>query len=443
MVFPGDAASAAESSRTKFSRQTEKASANFSGAKIRGAHFPAGGIFVSVLAGQQPRTPRFQTVSTFFFGASRPTSSISIHQPQRPTRQSPNAFLQLRFSRRENTRCIFGSIQNHRFRLGRPIPPATILFIPAPQSSISQLPSFRLGRPTPYIPSHHFFNIHKASSSHQVSLPTILPKSANYHLPQHLPAASPSSFQTLLRIIQLIFFFPFFHFLYRVQHPPGFHLFVPPTPISSHHSPYVLHFRPAAASQICRPNAKHSFARGCSLQGCRWCGRGARVSFFSFFFYFFLLLSFLSPFSSPWRRGFAATPSFFFLLLFFFLFFSFCFFSLYFYSDFLFLFFLCFLFLIFLSFCVCSYLCFLYFIFAFVFFSLFFFLFLSFFLLSFYLCFSFLFFLPLFCFTFLPSSSSLPPFTFFLSVTNLSHLIHPLPGSSKKEKNIGKRINGG
>lgn len=95
----------------------------------------------------------------------------------------------------------FFSIQNHRFRLDRPIS-ANPLFIPAiqsptrqfisfrrqpantsrhhsfhtgPQSSTSQLPSSRLGRPTPYIPSNHFFNIYKAPSSHQVSLPTILP----------------------------------------------------------------------------------------------------------------------------------------------------------------------------------------------------------------------------------------------------------------------------
>jgi len=171
------------------------------------------------------------------FRVGRPASPIYIQQPQRPTRQSPNAFLQLLFSRRENTRCIFFSIQNHCFRLDRPtsptvnplfipvpqpstrqlipfrrqpadsllsyfftepnaspdhqhIPsgasrptsPATILSIPAPQSSISQLPSSRLGRPTSYIPSNHFFNIHKASSSHQVLLPTILPKSTNNHL---------------------------------------------------------------------------------------------------------------------------------------------------------------------------------------------------------------------------------------------------------------------
>lgn len=91
-----------------------------------------------------------------------------------------------------------------------------------PQSSASQLPSSRLGRPTPYIPSHHFFNSYKAPSSHQVSLHTILP---------------------------LIFLFLFFHFLYRSRHPPGFRLSVPPTPISSHHFLNALHFfRPAAAS---------------------------------------------------------------------------------------------------------------------------------------------------------------------------------------------------
>ena len=53
-----------------------------------------------------------------------------------------------------------------------------------PQSYISQLSYSRLGRPKPYITSNHFFNTHKASSSHQVSLPTILPKSTNNHLSQ-------------------------------------------------------------------------------------------------------------------------------------------------------------------------------------------------------------------------------------------------------------------
>lgn len=151
-------------------------------------------------------------------------------------------FLQLRFSRRENTRCIFGSIQDHRFRLGRPIPPAanpittsnkTTHFIPAPagrlhpvllpyasrppahsfrrqpantsrrpsfhtgpQSSASQLSSSRLGRPTPYIPSHHFFNSYKAPSSHQVSLPTILPHIFLFLFSISPPSSRPSSFRT-------------------------------------------------------------------------------------------------------------------------------------------------------------------------------------------------------------------------------------------------------
>lgn len=174
--------------------------------------------------------------------------------------------------------------QDNSFHSGasRPIPPATILSIPAPQSSISQLPSSRLGRPTPYIPSYHFFNIHKASSSHQVSLPTILPKSTNNNLSQ-----------TSSRRISVIFpditphhstHLPFSTFPFSISRPtssrPSSFNLIP-------HFPNALHFfRPAAASQTRRPNAKRSFARGCSLQGCRWCGRGARVSFFSFFLFF-------------------------------------------------------------------------------------------------------------------------------------------------------------
>lgn len=263
MVFPGDAAPAAESSRTKFSWQTKKASANFSGAKIRGAHFPAGGIFVSVLAGQQPRTPRFPTTSTFLPAPA-----------------------------------------------GQHLPPPFFPYRPT-QSLISQLSSSRLGRPTPYTSSHYFFNIYKVPSSHQVSLPTILPKSANYHLPQHPPSFHTSSF---------------FYFLYR-RHPPGFRLSVPP----SHHFPNALHFfRPAAASPTRRPNAKRSFARGCSLQGCRWCGRGARVSFFFFLFLFFsaslFSLSFLISLAPRLRRD---AFIFLFAFVFLFVFFFFLFFSLF------------------------------------------------------------------------------------------------------------------
>ncbi len=358
--------------------------------------------------------------------------------------------------------------QDNSFHSGasRPIPPATILSIPAPQSSISQLPSSRLGRPTPYIPSYHFFNIHKASSSHQVSLPTILLKSTNKNLSKTSSRRISVIFPdiTTHHSTHLLFsIFPFSISSPTSSRPSSFRTsnsnLIP-------HFPNALHFfRPAAASPTRRPNAKRSFARGCSLQGCRWCGRGARVSFFSFFFYFFLLLSFLYPFSSPWRRGFAATPSFFFLFFlfifflsfcfcfyfcFFFLFFYFCFylrfffllFSLYFYSDFLFLFFLCpFFFLLFLSFYFCSYLCFFCFLFLLLLLSLLSLFFLFVFLLSFYLCFSFsfLFFFLFYFFTLLT------PISFLIIQPLADHSFFffrrqsfPFPpvasGSSKKEK---------
>lgn len=176
--------------RIKFSRQAEKASANFSGAKIRSAHFPAGGIFVSGLAGKRPRAQRFPAACTFLFGTNRPKSPVYIQQPQRPTRQSPNAFFcSFGFQDAKTRGAYFFSIQSHRFRLGRPISPAanpittsnkTTHSIPAPagqhlpppffsyrpsQSLTSQLPSSRLGRPTPYIPPHHFSKIHQSPSS--------------------------------------------------------------------------------------------------------------------------------------------------------------------------------------------------------------------------------------------------------------------------------------
>lgn len=65
-----------------------------------------------------------------------------------------------------------------------------------PQSSASQLPSSRLGRPTPYIPSHHFFNIYKAPSSHQVSLPTILPHIFLFLFSISPPSSRLSPFRT-------------------------------------------------------------------------------------------------------------------------------------------------------------------------------------------------------------------------------------------------------
>lgn len=362
--------------QNKIQPANKKASANFSGAQIRGAHFPAGGIFVSGLAGQ--------------------------HIPFR--RQPAN------------------TSRHHSFHTG-------------PQSSTSQLPSSRLGRPTPYIPSNHFFNIYKAPSSHQVSLPTILP---------------------------LIFLFPFFHFLYCVQHPPGLHLFVPPTPISSHHFPNSLHFfRPAAASPTRRPNAKRSFARGCSLQGCRWCGRGARVSFFFLFLFFSasLFSLFFSISLAPRLRRDAFIFLFTFVLIFVFSFFLFAFifafffllFSIYFSSDFLFLFFLCSFFLLFLSFYFCSYLCFFVFLFLFLFY--FYLCLLYFFSLFFFLVFifasPFLFCLS-FCFTFLPSSLQFlsllsnrsPAIRFFSPAANFSHPIQPLPAAAKRKKISAKESTG-
>ena len=313
----------------------------------------------------------------------------------------------------------------------RPIPPATILSIPAhnPQQANS-LPPGLAGRRLTF-------------------LPTTFLTSTKHHLPTKY--RSPPFFHSS----------SFFYFLYRRQHPSGLRLSVP----TFHHFPNALHFfRPAAASPTRRPNAKRSFARGCSLQGCRWCGRGARVSFFSFFFYFFLLLSFLSPFSSHWRRGFAATPSFFFLFFFFlfafvFIFvFSFCFFIFAFIFVFSFCFFLFIFILIFYScfFFVLSFFAFSFFLLLFLslffgFLFLFLLLFLSlFFFLVFILASPFLFCLS-FCFTFLHSllqflsslSNRSPTIHFFSSAANLSHLLQPLPAAAKKKKNIGKRIHGG
>ena len=51
--------------QNKIQPANKKASANFSDVKTRGAHFPAGGIFVSGLTGQQPRAQCFPTASTF------------------------------------------------------------------------------------------------------------------------------------------------------------------------------------------------------------------------------------------------------------------------------------------------------------------------------------------------------------------------------------------
>lgn len=258
----------------------------------------------------------------------------------------------------------------------RPTSPAALLLIPAhnPQQANS-LPPGLAGRRLTF-------------------LPTTFLTATKHHLPtkyRSIPFFHSSSF----------FYFSIFYIAAAILPAfafPYLQLQSHPTTFSTPSTSSVLLPLPTR-----RSNAKRSFARGCSLQGCRGRGRGARVSSFSFMFLFFFCFS-LSPlfFHLP---GAAASPrrlhfsfcfcfSFYFFFLFFlllFLLFSFCFFSLYFYSDFLFLFFLCPFFLLFLSFYFCSYLCFLFFIFIFVF------------LLSFYLCFSFLF-CHSFCFAFLPSS---------------------------------------
>lgn len=161
-------------------------------------------------------------------------------------------FLQLRFPRRENTRCIFfqhpkpsfpawpantsrcksyyNLQQDNSFHSGasRPIPPATILFIPALTILNQPTPSSRLGRPTPYIPSHHLFNIYKVPSSHQVSLPTILQKSTNCHLPKHSPDASPPSLHHHSVLPLIIFLFLFFISLSTSFRPSPFRTYIPP-----------------------------------------------------------------------------------------------------------------------------------------------------------------------------------------------------------------------
>lgn len=339
--------------------------------------------------------------------------------------------------------------QDNSFHSGasRPIPPATILSIPAPQSSISQLPSSRLGRPTPYIPSYHFFNIHKASSSHQVSLPTILLKSTNKNLSKTSSRRISVIFPdiTTHHSTHLLFsIFPFSISSPTSSRPSSFRTsnsnLIP-------HFPNAIHFfRSAAASPTRRPNAKRSFARGCSLQGCRWCGRGARVSFFHFFLFFsasLFSLSFLISLAPRLRRDafiflFAFVLIFaFFLFVFFFLFF-FLFFILVFslFSLFNFSFFLLLLLSLFFGFL---------FLFLLLFLSLLFFL-------VFIFDSPFLFCLA-FCFTFLPSSlqslSSLsksnrsPAIHFFYSDANLSHSIQPLPTAAKKKKISAKESTGG
>lgn len=410
--------------QNKIQPANKKASANFSGAKIRGAHFPAGGIFVSGLAGKRPRAQRFPAACTFLFGTNRPKSPVYIQQPQRPTRQSPNAFFcSFGFQDAKTRGAYFFSIQSHRFRLGRPISPAanpittsnkTTHSLPAPagqhlpppffsyrptQSSINQLPSSRLGRPTPYIPPHHFSKIHQSPSSPPSSRfspfrtsnsnlipplsqrPPLLPSCCRFQLAgqtrnvvSRVGAACKAAGVAGEEPAFLLFPLCFFFFSASL-----FHLF----------------FSISLAPRLRRDAFIFLFI-------------------FSFYFCFFFLFAFV------------------FLFVFFFLLFS-----LYFSSDFLFLFFLCPFFLLFLSFYFCSYLCFLVFIFIFIF------------LLSFYLCFSFSF-LSFFLFYFF---TLLTPISFLIIQPLAGHSFflprrqflpsHPATsGSGKKEKISAKESTG-
>lgn len=324
--------------------------------------------------------------------ASRPPAHSFRRQPAKISRLHSAAaaanpsiakclFCSFGFQDAKTRGAYFFSIQNHRFRLDRPISPNP-LFIPVIQSPTRQFISFRR-QPADSLLSYFFTEPYASRpSAHS------LPAPAGHYFPP-----------------------PFFP--YRPHNPQPANSFLPAWPANA-----LNFFRPAAASPTRRPNAKRSFARGCSLQGCRWCGRGARVSFFSFFLFFsasLFSLSFSISLAPRLRRD-----AFIFLFAFVFLFvFSLCFsfflllllslfFSFYFFSLFFFLFFsLCFFIFLLLLF-------FLFFIFVLFLFSLFaFFLllllslpslfFLFVFLLSFYLCFSFSFFCLSFCFTFLPS----------------------------------------
>lgn len=250
----------------------------------------------------------------------------------------------------------FFSIQNHRFRLGRPIS-ANPLFIPAIQSP-TQFISFRR-QPADSLLSYfftepnasrHFFNIYKLpsspTSSRRISAISTSPFRPSTHLPFSI---------FYIAAILPAFAFPY---LQLQSHPTTL-----PTPSTS--SVLLPLLQPAGQTR----NVVSRAGAACKAAGVA----GEEPAFLFLFF-----SSFPSPFPSPWRRGFAATPSFFFLLLFLFLFFLFFFlllfllfffllFSIYFSSDFLFLFFLCSFFLLFLSFYFCSYLCFFVFYFYFCF----------------------------------------------------------------------------
>lgn len=380
-------------------------------------------------------------------------------------------FLQLRFPRRENTRCIFfqhpkpsfpawpantsrcksyyNLQQDNSFHSGasRPIPPATILSIPAhnPQQA-NFLPPGLAGRRLTFLPTTFL-------TSTKCHLPTRYRSPPFFKNPPIaiFPNILPTHLRHLYITIPSFHSSSFFYFLY-CRHPPGFRLSVPPhsttLPTSSISSVLLPLLQPAGQTRNIVSRA------GAACKAADGAGEEPAFLFFLFFIFFcFSLFSLLSNLpgaaASPRRLHFSFYFFFLFFLfifVFFFLFafvflFIFAFFSLYFSSDFLFLFFLCPFFLL-------------------LFLSLFFgFLFLC--LLYFYLCLLCFFFLVFifdspflfclsFCFTFLPSSlqslSSLsnrsPAIHFFSSAANLSHSIQPLQQQQKEEKISAKESTG-
>lgn len=251
-------------------------------------------------------------------------------------------FLQLRFPRRENTRCIFfqhpkpsfpawpantsrcksyyNLQQDNSFHSGasRPIPPATILSIPAhnPQQA-NFLPPGLAGRRLTFLPTTFL-------TSTKCHLPTRYRSPPFFKNPPIaiFPNILPTHLRHLYITIPSFHSSSFFYFLY-CRHPPGFRLSVPPhpttLPTSSISSVLLPLLQPAGQTRNIVSRA------GAACKAADGAGEEPAFLFFLSFFSFFLLLSFLSPFSSPWRRGFAATPSFFFLFFLFIFFFLFAF----------------------------------------------------------------------------------------------------------------------
>lgn len=85
----------------------------------------------------------------------QPANISHFHSPAATaTRQSPNAFCSFGFPDAKTRGAYFFSIQNHRFRLDRPISPtANPLSIPAIQPPTRQLISFRR-HPAAVLPSY-------------------------------------------------------------------------------------------------------------------------------------------------------------------------------------------------------------------------------------------------------------------------------------------------